>query len=67
MMLATISGQALAGTAAPKAQYWRAATGRLSEALGAVRYRLRDTGADSFDERPHWEVAKVVIWRSVMR
>ena len=28
MMLATISGQALAGTAAPKAQYWRAATGR---------------------------------------
>jgi hypothetical protein len=27
MMLATISGQALAGTAAPKAQYWRAATG----------------------------------------
>jgi hypothetical protein len=28
MMLATISGQALAGTAAPKAQHWRAATGR---------------------------------------
>jgi hypothetical protein len=28
MMLATISGQALAGTATPKAQYWRAATGR---------------------------------------
>jgi hypothetical protein len=28
MMLATISGQALAGTAAPKAQYWRAATDR---------------------------------------
>src|ERR1700716_2777157 len=28
MMLAMISGQALAGTAAPKAQYWRAATGR---------------------------------------
>jgi hypothetical protein len=28
MMLATISGQALAGTVAPKAQYWRAATGR---------------------------------------
>jgi hypothetical protein len=27
MMLATISGQALAGTAAPKAKYWRAATG----------------------------------------
>ena len=28
MMLATISGQALAGTAAPKAQYWRAVTCR---------------------------------------
>jgi hypothetical protein len=28
MMLATISGQALAGTAVPKAQYWPAATGR---------------------------------------
>jgi hypothetical protein len=28
MMLATISGPALAGTAAPKAQYWRTATGR---------------------------------------
>jgi hypothetical protein len=28
MMLATISGQALAGAAAPKAQYWRAATSR---------------------------------------
>ena len=27
-MLVAISGQALAGTAAPKAQYWRAATGR---------------------------------------
>ena len=27
MMLATISGQALAGTAAPKARYWRTATG----------------------------------------
>jgi hypothetical protein len=28
MMLATISGPALAGTAAPKAQYWRATTDR---------------------------------------
>jgi len=28
MMLATISGQALAGTDAPKAQYWRTAAGR---------------------------------------
>ena len=26
---------------------------RFSGALGAVRYRLCDAGADSFDERPH--------------
>jgi hypothetical protein len=38
-----------------------------SGALGAVRYRLCDAGADSFAERPHWEAAKVVIWRSLMR
>jgi len=47
-MLATISGQALAGTAAPKAQYWRAATGRSDhQAVRAFQcYRSADGDTD---------------------
>jgi hypothetical protein len=49
MMLATISGQALAGTAAPKAQYWRAATGRSDHQGGTRLQCCRSADGDTDD------------------
>jgi len=54
MMLATISGQALAGTAAPKAQYWRAATGR-SDHLAVSAFNAIDPpmATQTIEPNPH--------------